>query len=53
MADSKTIKAADLAKVSAIDFVEQFSEDIRVLTEVLGLMRRSRRSPVRSSRPTR
>ena len=45
MADSKTIKAADLAKVSAIDFVEQFSEDIRVLTEVLGLMRKVEKKP--------
>ncbi|MCI8469357.1 MAG: hypothetical protein HFJ75_07745 [Eggerthellaceae bacterium] len=42
---AEMIKAADLAKVSAIDFVESFHEDIRVLQEVLGITRKVEKVP--------
>lgn len=42
---SKTTKSADLAKVSSIDFVESFTENIRVLMELLGITRKVEKIP--------
>lgn len=45
-ADPKTMKAADFAKVSEVDFVEQFSENILTfLNDILGITRRIEKVP--------
>lgn len=43
--DPNLMKAADFAKVSEIDFVQQFNEGIRVLQEVLGITRKIEKVP--------
>lgn len=44
-ADPNLMKAADFAKVSEIDFVEQFKKGIRVLQETLGITRKMEKVP--------
>lgn len=43
--DPNMMKAVDFAKVSEVDFVEQFSKGIRVLQEVLGITRKVEKVP--------
>ncbi len=43
--DENTMKAADFAKVSSIDFVEMFSTNIAQLTEILGITRKVEKVP--------
>ena len=43
--DPKMMKAADFAKVSEVDFVNQFNKGIRVLQEVLGITRKVEKVP--------
>lgn len=43
--DNKQIKAANLAKVSAVDFVSSFEKNINVLLETLGLTRKIEKKP--------
>ena len=45
MAEANLIKNADLAKVSAIDFVESFHKNIDVLMKTLGLTRKIEKKP--------
>lgn len=45
MAEANLIKSADLAKVSAIDFVESFHENINALMQALGLTRKIEKKP--------
>ena len=42
---SNQIKSADLEKVSAIDFVESFHENINALMQALGLTRKIEKKP--------
>lgn len=43
--DPNMMKAADFAKVSEVDFVNQFNKGIRVLQEVLGITRKIEKVP--------
>lgn len=43
--DPNMMKAADFAKVSEVDFVNQFNKGIRVLQEVLGITRKVEKVP--------
>ncbi|MEG0376173.1 MAG: hypothetical protein RR672_11120, partial [Raoultibacter sp.] len=43
--DPKTMKAADFARVSAIDFVARFETNINQLVEILGITRKIEKQP--------
>lgn len=45
MADAKLIKSANLEKVQSVDFVARFTENIKVLEEVLGITHKIEKVP--------